>query len=441
VIAGVVLIAGAGLLWWWQSRPSDSVTLPINSFSLSNGLQVALSVDKSSPSVSVAVAYRGGSRYEQPGRIGMAHILEHVMFQGSKNVGRGEHLALVAGTGGFTNAQNTSDIAFFWSALPSNQLELALFLEADRMHGIEVTPEGLIAAKTTMIEERTVYVANPYNRARLRLTEIAWDAFPNQRTRFPDISHWHAATAEDVKEFYQKHYTPANASLAVVGDFDAAKARELIRKYFEPVPKREAPPAPDVREPGRSAEKRETIADPGIASSFLQIAWRIPSATDPDWFVVKRLAEILGANEAARLHVALVKNAGVASQAVMSMEDSAGPNLLVAVAVLAPGKDPAVAERLIYDEVDRITREGVSQAELDVFATDAIRRRAFQLIPKPTRAVLMAQFTTAYGRLETINEWEREESRVSRTSVQEMAKKYFTPANRTVLIVNPGGRP
>lgn len=438
-VGAAVVVLAAGVAWW-KSRPSDSVTFQMDSFTLSNGLRVVLSPDRSSPSIAVAVAYRAGTRYEQPGKVGLAHLLEHVMFQGSENVARGEHLSLVSGAGGVTNAQNTADIAYFWTNLPSNQLELALFLESDRMRSIEITPEGLAAAKAAAIEERAANAGNPYNRARLRLIELSFDAIPNQRTRFPAVEHWNAATAEDVKAFYEKHYTPANAALAIVGDYDDAKARELIRKYFEPIPKRDAPARRDIREPGRSGEKREVISDPQMSSTFVQISYRVPSATDPDWFVIKRLGEVLGANEAARIPAALVKNAGVASQAVVNMEDSAGPNLFSVVAIVAPGKDPAQVERLVYEEIDRAGREGVPQAELDVFATDALRRRAFQLVPKATRAVIMAMFTTAYDDLEQVNRWEREESRVSRESVQEMAKKYFAPSNRTVLIVNPGGQ-
>jgi predicted Zn-dependent peptidase len=435
VLAGIALIAWGGWRWW--NKPSDSVRFPMESFTLSNGLQVVLSPDRSSPTVAVAVAYRAGTRYEQADRPGLAHLLEHVMYQGSANVGRGEHLALVSSTGGQTNGITLSDTAFFWNSLPSNQLELALFLEADRMRGLEITPAGLAAARSAVIEERAQSLAQPYARAHLPLTEIAFDTPANQRTRFPQIEAWNAATVDDLKRFYDAHYTPANAGLVVLGDFDEAKARELIRKYFEPVPKRDPPPVPDSREPGRSAEKRETTTDPTMPSPFLTIAWRAPSATDPDWFVIKRLAEVLGANEAARLHVALVKNAGIASTAVMNLTDSAGPNLLAAVAILAPGKDPAQAERMVYEEIDRIAREGVPQAELDVYATDAIRRRAFQLVSKASRAVLIAQFLTAYNQLEFVNRWEDAESRVSRQSVQEMAKKYFAPSNRTVLVVKP----
>lgn len=438
-VGAVAILLTAGVAWW-KSQPSDSVTFPIDTFTLSNGLRVVMSPDKSSPTIAVSMAYRAGTRYEQPGKIGLAHLLEHVMFQGSANVGRGEHLALVSGLGGVTNAQNNADLAYYWTSLPSNQLELALFLEADRLGGIEVTPEGLAAAKAAAIEERALTVGNPYNRARLRLTEIAFDAFANQRTRFPEIEHWNAATVEDVKAYYAKHYTSSNVTLAVVGDFDDAKARELIKKYFEAIPKRDAPPRPDIREPGRQSEKREVVSDPAMASPFLQIAYQVPSATDPDWFVIKRFGEIMGANEAARLPVALVKNAGVASNAIVNMEDSAGPNLFTVIAIVAPGKDPAQVERLVYEEIERVAREGVPQAELEVLATDALRRRAFQTVPKATRAAMMAFFSTAYDDVGVMNKWEREESRVSRSSVQEVAKKYFTPANRTVLIVNPGGQ-
>jgi len=286
-----------------------------------------------------------------------------------------------------------------------------------------------------LIEERAQAVANPYNRARLRLTEISFDSVANQRHRFPKVEDWNAATIEDVKRFYEANYSPSNAGLALVGDFDAAKAKELIKKYFEPIPKRDAPPAPDIREPGRSAERREIVSDAAVPAPAVMISWRVPAVMDPDWGTVKRLGEVLGANEAARLHTALVKNAGVASSVTVNLEDSAGPNLLTASVVLAPGKDPAQVEGLVAEEIERIAREGVSQAELDALATDALRRRAFQLVSKTARAATMAQFLTAYGKIDAINDWEGAESSFSREAVQQMAKKYFGTANRTVLVV------
>jgi zinc protease len=440
--AGAVL-AMAAFAWWWRGRASDSVRLPMEAFSLANGLRVVLSPDHASPTFAVAVAYHAGTRYEQPGHGGLAHLVEHVMFQGSANVARGEHMSLVSEAGGTANAQTEPDIAYYYENLPANQLELALFLEADRMRGVEVTPDGLAAARSALLEERATRTANPYARVRMRLRELSFDNFANQRTEFGTVEELNAATAEQVDQYYKAHYTTHDAALALVGDFDSSKARDLIRKYFESIPARASAPLPDIREPGRSAEKREVITDPAMQSPEVLISWRVPAATEQDWFVLKRLGEALGANDAARLPAALVTSAGVASTAQVTLDDSAGPNLLTAEIIMAPGKDARQAEKLVYDEIERIAREGIGQEELDRLSMDSLRRRAFLLITTTRRAALMSQFVTAYGKLDALNDWEGAESRLAGDDVRRVAQRYLTPRNRTVLVVNPGvgGRP
>jgi serine/threonine protein kinase len=441
-LLGVAALALAAVLvvWWWRWRETDSFTLPIETFTLSNGLHVALSPDHSSPTVTAVVAYRSGTRYEQPGHIGLAHLVEHMMFQGSENVGRGEHMALVSDAGGLANGQSVADLSLFWDNLPANQLDLALFLEADRMRGLAMTPEGLATARAAIAEERATALANPFMRARIAITPLSFDAFPNQRTVFtadapPD------ATLDDAVAYYRAHYTPGTAGLVIVGDFDPAKARELVHQRFDAIPKRDAAPEPDLREPGRAAERRDVRSDPGLQTPVLLISWRVPAATDPDWFAVKRLGEALGGNDAARLQTTLVNNTGLAGGVLVNLENSNGPNLLTAQVTMAAGKDPAAAERAIYDEIDRIAKDGIPAAELDTLATDARRRRAFQLVTTVARGALMAQFLTSFGKLDAINEWERMESTVSSDTVRQMARKYFAPSGRTVLLVNPGGRP
>jgi zinc protease len=439
IVAGVLVAFLA--IWLWRGRESDSFTLPIEAFTLSNGLHVALSPDHASPTFTVAVAYRAGTRYEQPGHTGLAHLAEHMMFQGSENVGRGEYAALVADTGGISNSQTTPDLSLFWENLPANQIELALYLEADRMRGLAITPEGLTAAQTAVLEERAGAVSNIFSRLRLAITPLSFDSFPNQRTNFPPAADLSAPKIDDLAQYYRDRYGPSAAGLVIVGDIDTARTRELVHKYFDSIPKRDPAPEPDLREPARAAEKRETRTDAGIQTPALLVSWRIPPVTDPDWFAVKRLKEVLGANEASRLWTALVNNSGLASAVVVNLDDTNGPNLLTSHIAMTPGKDPASAERAMYDEIDRVARDGVSQAELDALATDAIRSRAFQLITTVVRSTAMARFLTSYGQLDAINRWEAEESRVSRESVRRMAQKYFAPSNRPVLVVNPGGRP
>jgi zinc protease len=244
-----------------------------------------------------------------------------------------------------------------------------------------------------------------------------------------------------VEQFHKTYFVPANAGLVLVGDFDPKAARERIRHYFEGIPAGTAVPAADVSEPARTAERRENLTDSRIQAPTVLMVWNTPSATDPDWFAVKRLGEVLGASEAARLQTALVKGAGVAAGVQLNLEDTAGPNLFAVILVVAPGKDPAQAEKLALQEMDRISREGVTQDELDRFETDALRRRALQFVSTVQRSVIFAIFQTGYQRLEAVNAWEQAESKVTSEDVRRVAQKYFTPANRSVIVVTPEAKP
>jgi zinc protease len=438
-IAAAAAAAAAGV--WWNTRPSDSVIFPLEQFTLPNGLTVALSPDHASPTFTLAVAYRAGLRRDTPGHAGLSHLVQHVMYEGSPNVARGEYQDLIGAVGGNMNGITIPDATLFWTTLPANQLELALFLEADRMRGLEITPEGLSAARAGLLEERAGALGSGYATARFRLNALAFDNFVNQQSGFGTVEELHRATAEEVRQFYRTYYTPSNAGLVLVGDFDSGKARERIRHYFESIPARTAPPATDLREPGRTAERREAANEAGIPAPLIIVAWQVPPASDPDWFAVERLGEVLGGNGAARLQNSLVKTASVASSVGVGLDNNAGVSLLVVQLLLVPGKDPTHAEGLVYEEIERIAREGVPKEEMERLQTDSLRRWAFQRVTTTVRAQVFAQFLTCFGQIDAVNQWEKQTHRVGSDDVQRVARKYLTPARRTVLTLTPGGKP
>ena len=437
--AAVVAAAGAGV--WWNLRSSDSVRFPLEQFTLANGLTVALSPDHASPTFTLAVSYRAGLRRDIPGHAGVSHLAQHIMYEGSPNVARGEYKDLVGAAGGNLDGGTTPDVTMFWATLPANQLELALFLEADRMRGLEITTEGLNAARAGLLEERARAMGSGYATARFRFNALAYDNFVNQQSGYATVEELNRATVDDVRKFYQTYYTTSNAGLVLVGDFDSVKARERIRHYFESIPARAVPPATDLREPGRTAEKRETASEARIPVPLTIVSWQVPPATDPDWFAIERLGEVLGGNGAARLQNSLVKTASVASSVTVGLENTAGPNLLVVQLLIAPGKDPVQAEALVYEELDRVAREGVPKEEMGRLETDSLRRRAFQLVTTSIRAQVFALFLTSYGQLDAVNQWEKRVRRVTSEDVQRVARKYLTPARRTVLTLSPEGKP
>jgi predicted Zn-dependent peptidase/predicted Ser/Thr protein kinase len=441
VAAALAALAIAAAGWWWFGRSSDSIKFPIETFKLPNGLEVAVSPDHASPTFTLAMAYRAGLRRDTPEHPGLAHLVQHVMYEGSPNVARGEFQELVSDAGGNLDGNATPDLTMFYITLPANQLDLALFLEADRMKSLELTQEGLDAARRSLLEERARNMSNVYARPAFRFNALAFDNFVNQQSGYVSVEELNRATLEDVRKFYQTYYTPSNAGMVLVGDFEAAKARERVEHFFAGVPARPAPPEADVREPGRKAERRETVTEPGSPAPLVLIAWHVPAATDPDFFALKRLGEVLGGSNAGRMNNTLVKTAGVAAQVVVGLDSSAGPNLISIQVMMAPGKDPAQVIPLVDQEIETVAREGVAKDELERNEINGLRRRAFQLVTTTIRAQVFAQFLVADRRIDRANDWEREERRVTNDDVKRVTRKYLTPATRTVMIVMPGAKP
>jgi predicted Zn-dependent peptidase len=435
VASAIVVAIAAGL--WITGRSSDSVQFPVEQFTLPNGLLVALSPDHASPTFTLTVAYRAGVRRDTPARRGLAHLVQHATYEGTPNAARGEYKELMSATGGNVDGGTTGDETLFWCTLPANQLDLALFLEADRMRGIAIDEAGLQAARASLLEERARAISSGYQRAVLGLKQLAFDNFANQQSVSPPVEELNAITIDDVRKFHDTYYTPSNAAVVLVGDFDPAKARERIAHYFAALPARPAPPKTDLREPGRSAEKRETSIQAIFPATMVVLAWRAPASTDPEWLHIEHLTEVLGGSGSSRLANELIKTASVATNVQVGLESSAGPNLLTVVMLIAPGKDPAQAERVVYDEIDRIEREGVPREEIERVLTESRRRRAFQMVTTTVRAQVMAQIILGTGRAEGINDWERNTRSATSAEMQGAARKFLTAANRTVLTIAP----
>src|SRR5436190_5256286 len=252
---GLLTVAAVALLA--QTTASSSFSVPVVYHKLPNGLRVVVSEDHSAPVVTVEVMYGIGFRIEPKNRTGFAHLFEHMMFQGSEHVGKFEHVRIVNENGGVLNGSTRFDHTNYFEVLPSNALETALWLEADRMRSLKVTPENLKNQQNVVSEEVRVNVLNqPYGSFEwLDLNEQANTNWYNAHNFYGDLKEIEAATLDDVKKFFQTYYSPNNAALVVVGDFDPARTREWIEKYFAGIPSTPRPPAPDIREPRQDNEK------------------------------------------------------------------------------------------------------------------------------------------------------------------------------------------
>src|SRR5687768_11827667 len=238
------------------------VRVDFTDVTLANGLRVQLVEDHGAPVIAVNVAYDVGSRNERAGRTGFAHLFEHMMFKGSANVGDGEHFYQVFSNGGSMNGSTTSDLTWYYETLPANQLELALFLEADRMRSLEITQAKLDNQRQAVQEGRRLRVDNqPYGRADEHFDEVFYSNFAYQHSTIGSMEDLNAASIDDVAQFFRIYYAPNNAVLSLVGDFKPDEALALIRRYFEDIPRQPEPPSIDLSEPQQQAERRETMSD------------------------------------------------------------------------------------------------------------------------------------------------------------------------------------
>src|SRR5438093_8016482 len=225
---------------------------------LKNGLRVILSEDHSAPTYSISVTYNAGSRDERDGRTGFAHLFEHMMFQGSENVGKGEHFVLIENNGGGMNGSTNTDRTEYHETLPANQLDLGLFLEADRMKSLVINQANLDNQRETVKEERRQrYDNQPYGLTFDTLLETAYDSFAYTPSTIGSMEDLNAASVKDVSDFFKIYYAPNNAVLTLVGDFKSSEVLSKTEKYFGAIPAQPAPPAPDMSEPKPSRERRK----------------------------------------------------------------------------------------------------------------------------------------------------------------------------------------
>jgi zinc protease len=423
---------------------------PVERFTLSNGLRVVITPDRSAPVVGVAVVYDVGIRSEPIGRTGFAHLFEHLMFQGSASLEKLAHFRYVQGSGGTFNGSTHIDYTDYFETLPANALERALFLEADRMRGPRLTEENLRNQVDVVKEEIRVNVLNrPYGGFPwLRLPPVMFDTFPNAHDGYGSFDDLESATVADAADFFDRFYAGGNAVLAVAGDLDVAHATALIERHFGDVPARPAPKRPDFAEPDVSAERRESYQDRLAPLPAVAAAWRVPDpmADLPAYLPYVVLAEILTDGDASRLVERLV----LRDRAVTSVGGYIGfmgepfavrdPTALVLQAHLPPGGDVDKVLRTVDEEHGRIATDGLASEELSrtqarmathlLRDTDAVLGRALQM------AVLEQQ----RGAPELLNELPKLIAEVTEEQVVAAAAE-LVPARRAAVEVVPGGQP
>jgi zinc protease len=413
-------------------------TVKYTEHKLKNGLRIILSEDHSAPAYSIAVTYNAGSRDERPGRTGFAHLFEHMMFQGSENVGKGEHFIIIENNGGGMNGTTNTDRTEYFETLPANQLDLGLFLEADRMKSLAITQANLENQRQTVKEERRLrYDNQPYGLTFDTLFETAYDNFAYKHSTIGSMADLDAATVQDVAEFFKTYYAPNNAVLTLVGDFKTSEALQKIEKYFGAIPSQPAPKPPDMTEPPQTGERRKTLEDTHAQVARLDIAYKIPPGNTTDWYALYVLGEILSTGQSSRLYQSLVRDKQVAVQVGAGTFERRGPSLFLVDVLITPGKDPKEVEKLVLEELERVKNEPVTDAELQKVRIQVRRSKAEQLVGTQYRARSLGEYAVFYNDPNVINSGNDKLISITKEQIQKAVRTYLTDANRTVLTTVP----
>ena len=418
--------------------------IPIERYTLPNGLRVVLSEDHANPVVAVNLWYNVGSRNERPGRTGLAHLFEHMMFQGSEHVPDTQHVAHVERAGGAVNGSTWLDRTNYYETVPSHQLELALWLESDRMGFLlpALTQEKLDNQRDVVKNERRQRVENaPYGDWDERLQALVFPPdHPYHHSVIGSMEDLDAASLDDVRDFFRTYYAPNNAVLTLCGDFDPRQAREMIERYFGPIPRGpEVPPLPGrVEVPARIGTEVRQVVEGEVALPRVYLAFRAPPLTRDEFYAGDVLAHLLASGKASRLYRALVRERRLAKDVgAYAFPLVSGAAMLVVVSTANPGVDPAALEAALLAELEELQRAPELEAEIRRAATAIEARHVMGLQQVGERANDISMYTTLFDDPERINtELERYRA-VTAEGVRRFALEYLGVDNRVVLTYLP----
>lgn len=423
------------------AQQSRRIKVDFKDVKLKNGLRVLLVEDHSAPVVSVAITFDVGSRNERKGRTGFAHLFEHMMFTGSQNVGKNEYSLLIDTNGGGNNATTSEDRTLYFATVPSNQLDMILFLEADRMRALDVTQDNLDTQRNAVQEERRRGLDNQaYGKTGEKFQETMYDNFAYKHSVIGSMEDLNAASLQDVKDFFRIYYAPNNAALALVGDFKTETALAKIKSDFESIPSQPAPATVETTEPEQSAERRFTIEDPLARLPQLIFGFKGIVVNTPDAYAMQVLSQTLATGQSSRLYQRLVKEKELVTGVFAFLDAKRGNGDYQIVATIATGKKMEDVEPVIDAEIARLQREPIADWEL-AKAKNSQRRSAIQgLSSSLGQAIRLTQFAVFNNDPNLINTQFDKFEAVTKEDVQRVANKYLKTKNRTVGITIPKAR-
>lgn len=415
------------------------LNLAVRRVTLENGLRVVLNVDRSSPTVAIAVTYDVGSRDEAKGRSGFAHLFEHLMFHGTRNLPKGDLERLVLGRGGFLTAVVHHDFTNYYMALPANELALALWAEADRMRGLGMTAEAFEAERRVVQEELRLRVLNAaFGLSPIRLEELVYQGFfPYERPPIGSMADLDAASLADAKSFYDRHYGPNTAVLSISGDVEADEAMELVHRYFDRVPRIEAAPHPSLELPEQTSARTAVLKDDHAATPGVLYGWAAPPAGHADVYALSLAAILLGEGQSSKLHDGLVRAKSLARSASASIDVRRGPSLFAIDVKLSESAKMADVAKLIEGEIKALGERGPTEADLQKARRMAQARLVLGLQWNRDRAIQLGKAELFYGDARRIN---TELSRIFAVTKEDIARavsKHLAPSRRTIVETYP----
>jgi zinc protease len=423
--------------------------VPIHSSTLKNGLRVVIAPDTTAPVVTVGIYYKIGFRLEPQGRSGFAHLFEHMMFQGSENAPKMQHIKLVNSSGGVLNGSTMYDVTNYYEAVPSNALERVLWLEADRMRALKVDDENLRNQRDVVKEEVRVNVMNqPYGGFPwLDMPPVAFRNWANAHNFYGDFADLDAATLVDVQKFFRTYYVPNNAVFLLLGDIKSEEGAALVEKYFADIPKGATPPFADPAEPPQKEERRGNVEEKFGTLPAMAIGYVMPQRKTPEWYAMALLDQALHGGRAGRIHRELVLEKQVAVEADGGIDDIFGYNGPTQMTTRILHK-PEYSSEATLAEFDAVIREvqekGISEDELqqlkvkwrsDYYSTLEGGRGGY--MPRYGLMHLLACFTLFDNEPQLVNTILDGFLAVTREQVQEVAKKYLRPENRAIVFRMP----
>jgi zinc protease len=407
---------------------------------LASGLQVVFLEDHSTPIVQAEMWYHVGSKNERAGRTGFAHLFEHMMFKGSKNVEPEGHPSWISSVGGQSNAYTNEDTTVFWQTFPAQYLPLVLWLEADRMASLRIEEKVFQTEREVVKNERRMRVENqPYGRLNEIVYDQAFTVHPYKHPTIGSMKDLESASIEDVRDFFRTYYVPNNATLVLVGDFDTKEASSLVQQYLGRIPKSAKPVPRDIpKEPPQPQERRVRLEDNWPLPAVV-VAYHITFDGHPDSYPLHIASKVLSDGESSRIYRKLVYETQLALAAFGGGNIIEDPNLFFAVAIVQPGRKPEDAVNALITELDRLKNEPISNGELqqakNQFARDYIlgresnKDKALQL---GHAVVIHNDIKTADGEFDIF-------MNTTAADVQRVAQTYFKPENRLVLTIMPRG--